>query len=190
MTPCWHKVMEHKCVWTTVVDKELTCIAFSQHAQESFTTSTRTILLHRWSARVVLFMAFSTTWCNYLNGRVRVLIEGRYYFIQHRQPRGYYSRANTIWRAGTIRGNTVTPIRRVIILRLELCGALTLSLLLHCYNRVFGIHPAQELAWTDSTVVLSWLSSTPRHFKTYVGNCVTNHQAHSSWSLATCRRYW
>ena len=44
---------------------------------------------------------------NYLSGRVQILIEGRYYFIQHRQSCRYYSRVDTIRRAGTIRGNTV-----------------------------------------------------------------------------------
>ena len=34
VTPCWRQVMEHKRMWTPVVDEELTCIAFSQHAQE------------------------------------------------------------------------------------------------------------------------------------------------------------
>ena len=29
-------------------------------------------------------------------------------------------------------------------------------------------------AWTDSTVVLSWLSGSPRHFKVFVGNHVSN----------------
>ena len=35
--------------------------------------------------------------------QVRILIEGGYYFIQHRQLFGYFSRAHTIQRAGTIR---------------------------------------------------------------------------------------
>ena len=43
----------------------------------------------------------------YLSGRVQILIEGGYYFIQHGQLCGYYSKADTIRRAGTIWGNTV-----------------------------------------------------------------------------------
>ena len=35
----------------------------------------------------------------YLSGWVWILIEGRYYFIQHGQSCGYYSRADTIQRA-------------------------------------------------------------------------------------------
>ena len=34
VTPRQRQVMEHKHVRTLVVDEELTCIAFSQHAQE------------------------------------------------------------------------------------------------------------------------------------------------------------
>ena len=34
VTPHWRQVMEHKCMWTPVVDEELTSIAFSKHAQE------------------------------------------------------------------------------------------------------------------------------------------------------------
>ena len=29
-------------------------------------------------------------------------------------------------------------------------------------------------AWTDSTIVLNWLSGSPRRFKTYVGNRVSD----------------
>ena len=52
-------------------------------------------------------LALLTRGHKYLSGRVRILIEGGYYFIQHKQSCGYYSRADTIRRAGTIRGNTV-----------------------------------------------------------------------------------
>ena len=38
--------MEHKRVWTPVVDNKLTCIAFSQHAQEFRRQYTYTSLLH------------------------------------------------------------------------------------------------------------------------------------------------
>ena len=39
---------------------------------------------------------------------------------------------------------------------------------------VFGIPCEDVFAWTDSTVVLSWLSGSPRRFKVFVGNRVSN----------------
>ena len=63
----------------------------------------------------------------------------------------------------------VALIKRLTIPRLDLCGAnccLTSATWFHIpLNSVY--------AWTDSTIVLSWLCSNPRRFKTYVGNRVS-----------------
>ena len=53
-------------------------------------------------ASPLALLTASTRGPKYLSGRVRILIEGGYYFIQHRQLCGYYSRADTIQHAGTI----------------------------------------------------------------------------------------
>ncbi len=68
----------------------------------------------------------------------------------------------------------VAPIRRLTIPRLELCGANLLANLLHHVKRVLDVPSDHVYAWTDSTVVLGWLSGNPRRFKTFVGNRVSN----------------
>ena len=68
----------------------------------------------------------------------------------------------------------VAPIKRLTIPRLELCGAQLLARLLHHVRIVLNIPLDKSYAWTDSTIVLHWLVGSPRRFKTYVGNRVSN----------------
>ena len=65
------------------------------------------------------------------------------------------------------------PIKQLIIPRLELCGALILARMLKHAAYILSVPMNDVYAWTDSTVVLSWLCGNPRRFKTFVGNQVS-----------------
>ena len=68
-------------------------------------------------------------------------------------------------------GNTQVSIKKLIP-RLELYGTPLLPQLLY-HVKVFELPIAQVFAWTDSTIVLSWLVGNPTWFKTYVVNRVS-----------------
>ena len=68
----------------------------------------------------------------------------------------------------------VSPIKRLTIPRLELCGALLLSKLLCHVQEVLSITLDNVFGWTDSTIVLHWMSGDPRRLKTYVGNRISS----------------
>ena len=67
----------------------------------------------------------------------------------------------------------VSPIKRLTIPRLELCGAVLLARLIGHVGNILQIPNSNIHAWTDSLVVLSWLRRNPRRFRTFVGNRVS-----------------
>ena len=65
----------------------------------------------------------------------------------------------------------VAPINGSTTPRLELCGAQLLSKIMFTVANVLS-GPATD--WSDSTIILCWLSTSAVKLKAYVSNCVAD----------------
>ena len=71
----------------------------------------------------------------------------------------------------------VAPIKRVTIPRLELCAAHLLVQVLKRLLLSLGLSSDDVLAWTDSEIVLAWISRPAGTWKTFVANRVEEIQS-------------
>ncbi|XP_026746147.1 uncharacterized protein LOC113507491 [Trichoplusia ni] len=85
----------------------------------------------------------------------------------------YYRVETHTIKTGIIASRTkLAPLKPISLPRLELSGAVLLSKLLKQVRDAMRLKESQTFAWTDSTIVLSWLMGDPNRWQIFVSNRV------------------
>lgn len=119
-------------------------------------------------------------WTNYMDDTVNTEIHGfcdssekayaAVIYLKVVQPDG--TAAITLLTSKT----KVAPIKRISLPRLELCGAVLLSKLLHQVVAAMQLTQSKTFLWTDSTITLAWIKGYPHNWKTFIANRVAEIQ--------------
>ena len=68
---------------------------------------------------------------------------------------------------------SLTPIKRVILLRLEMLEALVATRNLRYFFQATECDISKATLWNDSAIVLAWIRGNPNRWKSFVCNRVT-----------------
>ncbi|XP_012542631.1 uncharacterized protein LOC105840290 [Monomorium pharaonis] len=74
----------------------------------------------------------------------------------------------------------VAPVKPLSVLRLELSAALFLARLIDFVRGSVGYRELPYFCWTDSTIVLAWVTQHPSRWKTFVAHRVSDIQSRLS----------